>query len=195
MGSGSGSFSGRPSAGDTLARVVEVSVRAQVGERAVVPLLCIAAGIAIGLATWLLLVGEIAPAGFAALSAGAALVAGGVLLRPDDRLGRVALSFGDRLFDGCVLGSLAWVSRTEDAWLAAGALLALAAGFLASYIRARGGSLGYGIEEGVITPALRYGLIAAGLIGGWRWTPWAVAILMLLASAVRASQVVKEERL
>ena len=37
--------------------------------------------------------------------------------------------------------------------------------------------------------------IAAGLIGGWRWTPWAVSILMLLASAVRASQVVKEERL
>ena len=107
----------------------------------------------------------------------------------------MALSFGDRLFDGCVLGALAWVSRTEDEWLAAGALFALATGFLASYIRARGGSLGYGIEEGVITPALRYGLIAAGLIGGWRWTPWAVAILMLLASAVRASQVVKEERL
>jgi len=174
--------------------VVEVSVRAP-GERAVVPLLCIAAGIAIGVATWLLLVGEVEPAGFAALAAGAALVAGGVLLRPDDRLGRVVLSFGDRLFDGCVLGALAWVSRTEDEWLAAGALFALAAGFLASYIRARGGSLGYGIEEGVITPALRYGLIAAGLIGGWRWTPWAVAILMLLASAVRASQVVKEERL
>jgi hypothetical protein len=175
--------------------VVEVIVRAQVGERAVVPLLSIGAGIAIGVATWLLLVREIEPAGFAALAAGAGLVAGGVLLRPGDRLGRVALSFGDRLFDGCVLGALAWVSRTEDPWLAAGALFALAAGFLASYIRARGGSLGYGIEEGVITPALRYGLIAAGLIGGWRWTPWAVAILMLLASVVRASQVVKEERL
>jgi hypothetical protein len=74
-------------------------------------------------------------------------------------------------------------------------LLALASGFLASYIRARGGSLGYGIEEGVITPAIRYGLVSAGLIAGWRWTPWAVAVLMLLASAVRASQVVKEERL
>ena len=165
------------------------------GERAVVPLLCIAGGVAIAVATWQLLVREPEPAGFASLAAGGALVVGGMLLRPDDRLGRVALSFGDRLFDGCVLGALAWVSRTEDPWLAAGALFALAAGFLASYIRARGGSLGYGIEEGVITPALRYGLIAAGLIGGWRWTPWAVAILMLFASAVRASQVVKEERL
>jgi hypothetical protein len=175
--------------------VVQVSVRAQVGERAVVPILCIAAGLAIAVATWLLLIREPEPAGFASLAAGATLVAGGVLLRPDDRLGRVALSFGDRLFDGCVLGALTWVSRTQDPWLAAGALFALAAGFLASYIRARGGSLGYGIEEGVITPALRYGLISAGLIGGWRWTPWAVAVLMLLASAVRASQVVKEERL
>ncbi len=165
------------------------------GERAVVPILCVVAGLAIAAATWLLLDRDPEPAGWAALVAGVALVAGGVLLRPNDRLGRVVLSFGDRLFDGCVLGALAWISRTADPRLAAGALTALAAGFLASYIRARGGSLGYGIEEGVITPAIRYGLVSAGLIVGWRWTPWAVAVLMLLASAVRASQVVKEERL
>lgn len=165
------------------------------GERAVVPLLSAAAGVAIAIATWLLLERHPERAGWAALAAGAALVAGGILLRPNDRLGRVVLSFGDRLFDGCVLGALAWVSRAGDPWLAAGALIALAAGFLASYIRARGGSLGYGIEEGVITPAIRYGLVSAGLITGWRWTPWAVAVLMLLASVVRASQVVKEERL
>jgi hypothetical protein len=187
--------SGAPSTGDTLARVVDVSVRAQLSERAVVPLLCVAAGVAIAVATWLLLVRDPEPAGWAALAAGVALVAGGVLLRPHDRFGRVVLSFGDRLFDGCVLGALAWIARTDDPWLSAGALLALASGFLASYIRARGGSLGYGIEEGVITPAIRYGLVSAGLIAGWRWTPWAVAVLMLLASAVRASQVVKEERL
>ena len=66
---------------------------------------------------------------------------------------------------------------------------ALAAGFLASYIRARGGSLGYGIEEGIVTPALRYGLVGLGLVAGWRWTVWVVAILMLLACGVRASQV------
>jgi hypothetical protein len=38
-------------------------------------------------------------------------------------------------------------------------------------------------------------LISIGLVAGWRWSVWAVAVLMLLASAVRASQVVKEERL
>jgi len=174
--------------------VVDASTHGQVGERAAVPLLCVAAAAAIAVSTWLLLLRRAEAAGVAALVAGVALVTGGVLLRPSDRLGRVLLSFGDRLFDGCVLGALVWVTRTEDPALAAGALVALAAGFLASYIRARGGSLGSGIEEGVVTPALRYGLIAAGLIGSWTWTVWAVAVLMLLASGVRASQVAKEER-
>jgi hypothetical protein len=175
--------------------VVGVSVRAQLEERAVVPILCVAACVIVVLATWLLLIREVEAAGWVALVAGAVLVAGGVLLKPRDRLGRVLLSFADRLFDGCVLGALAWVTRSNDPWVAAGALVALAAGFLASYIRARGGSLGYGIEEGVITPAIRYGLVSIGLVAGWRWSVWAVAVLMLLASAVRASQVVKEERL
>ena len=171
-----------------------MSARQQVGERAVVPLLCVAATVAIGASAWLLLSGRPTAAGWAAAAGGVALVGGGVLLQPSDRLGRVLLSFADRLFDGCVLGALAWTTRTADTAVAAGALVALAAGFLASYIRARGGSLGYGIEEGIVTPALRYGLIATGLIGGWSWTVWAVAALMLLASAVRASQVAKEER-
>jgi len=43
----------------------------------VVPLLCIGAGVAIGVATWLLLSGETEPAGFAALAAGASLEAVG----------------------------------------------------------------------------------------------------------------------
>ena len=51
-----------------------MSVRAQVGERAVVPLLCVAAGVAIAVATWLLLDRDPEPAGWAALAAGVALV-------------------------------------------------------------------------------------------------------------------------
>jgi hypothetical protein len=174
--------------------VVDVSARRQAGERAVVPFLCVIAALAIGASTWALLAREPVVGGWAALAAGAALVAGGILLRPTDRLGRVLLSFDDRLFDGCVLGALAWVTRTVDTAVAAGALLALAAGFVASYIRAKGGSLGYGIEEGIVTPAIRYGLIGLGLVGGWRWAVWVVAVLMLLACGVRASQVFKEER-
>lgn len=174
--------------------MVVVGAHGQVGERAAVPVLCVLAAVAIAISTWLILIREPEAAGWAALSAGAALVAGGVLLRPADRLGRVLLSFGDRLFDGCVLGAIAWVTRAAEPAVAAGALVALAAGFLASYIRARGGSLGYGIEEGVVTPAVRFALVGAGLIAGWTWAVWAVAVLMLLVCAVRASQVVKEER-
>ncbi|HEY7660210.1 MAG TPA: hypothetical protein VIC58_06395 [Actinomycetota bacterium] len=174
--------------------MVEAGARGRVRERAVVPILCVAAGIASGASAWALLLHRREAGGWAALGAGVALVAGGVLLRPSDRLGRVLLSFADRLFDACVLGSIVWVTRTSDPWVAAGALVALAAGFIASYIRARGGSLGYGIEEGIVTPVLRYGLVAAGLIAGWRWAVWAVAVIMLLASGVRASQVAKEER-
>ncbi len=165
-------------------------------ERATVPALCLLAGLGMGLSSWQLLERRADAAGWAALAAGACLVAAGVLLRPGDRRARVVLSFADRAFDGCVLGSLAWVTRASEPAVAAASLVALAAGFLASYIRAKGGSLGYGIEEGVVTPILRYALVSLALILSWTsWAIWVVAGLMLLAAAVRASQVAKEERL
>jgi hypothetical protein len=169
--------------------VVGESVRGQVGERAVVPILCLLAAVAVGLATWRLLEREVVAAGWAALAAGILLVVAGVVLQPGDRRARVVLSFADRAFDG-------WISRADDPPVAAASLVALAAGFLASYIRAKGGSLGYGIEEGVVTPVLRYGLVALALILSWTsWAIWVVAGLMVLAAGVRASQVAKEERL
>lgn len=171
-------------------------MRAQVGERAAVPVLCLVAITGIGIAAWRLLAREPEVAGWAALAAGACLVLAGGLLRSGDRRARVVLSFADRAFDGLVLGALAWVTRIADPSIAAASLVALAAGFVASYIRARGGSLGYGIEEGVVTPVLRYGLVSLALILGWTsWAIWVVAGLMLLAAGVRASQVAKEERL
>lgn len=168
----------------------------QVGERAAVPALCLIAAAGIGLSTWRLLDRDAPAAGWAALAAGSCLVIAGVLLRPGDRRSRVVLSFTDRAFDGAILGALAWVARTGEEAVAAAALVALAAGFVASYIRARGGSLGYGIEEGVVTPVVRYGLVSLALVFDWTpWAIWVVATVMLLAAAVRASQVAKEERL
>ncbi len=176
--------------------MVDVSVRGQVGERAAVPGLCLVASLGIVVSTWQLLERRVEAAGWAALAAGVCLVAAGVLLRPGDRRARVVVSFVDRAFDGCILASLAWVTRASEPSVAAASLVALAAGFVASYIRAKGGSLGYGIEEGVVTPMLRYGLVSLALILNWTaWAIWVVAVLMLLAAGVRASQVAKEERL
>jgi hypothetical protein len=174
--------------------MAEVRMRELASERAVVPVLCVAAAIAIGISAWRILERDPDTAGWAALAAGAFLVAAGISLRPHDRTARVVLSFADRLFDGLLLASFAWVARSAEPAVAAAAMIALAAGFLASYIRAKGGSLGYGIEEGVVTPLLRYALFATTLLAGAEWAIWAMAIVALLWAGVRASQVAKEER-
>jgi len=175
--------------------VVELTLQ-RPAERAIVPGLCGVAAVAIGIGTWQLLDREPHIAGWAALVAGVALVAAGVLLQASDRISRVVLSFADRAFDGCLLAALAWVTRTSDASTAAAAVVALAAGFLASYIRAKGGSLGYGIEEGIVTPVVRYALLALALMLDWTgWAIWTIAAVNVLAAAVRSSQVAKEERL
>lgn len=136
-----------------------------------------------------------ASAAFAAGGA-ASLLAGGLSAhRVGTRAEQIADGVLDRCFDGAVLGSIAWTARTADPAVAAGALVALCASFLSSYVRARGAALGYEVEESVVTRTLRVALIVLGLASGWLWwTLWAVAGLCGLAAIVRTSQVVKEER-
>lgn len=163
--------------------------------RAVAPALCVSAAVAIGFATWAILDGRPETGGAWALGAAALLVAAGLVVPKDDPMPRMLLSFVDRLFDGAILASIAWVTRVEEPAAAAGALLALAAGFLAAYVRARGAALGYLVEESAGTRAIRTGLISVALLAGWTsWTLFVVAIWMLLVALVRASQVAKEER-
>src|SRR4051794_39958422 len=144
--------------------MVEVKMRELAKGRAVVPVLCGAATFAFGVSAWRILERDPDPAGWAALAAGAFLVAAGISLRPHDRTARVVLSFADRLFDGLLLSTFAWVTRTTDPSVAAAALVALAAGVLASYIRAKGGALGVGVEEGLGTPLLARGPFLSGLL-------------------------------
>ncbi len=47
------------------------------------------------------------------------------------------------------------------------ALVALCASFLSAYVRARGASLSYSVEESHITRGMRYALVCAGLAFGW----------------------------
>jgi hypothetical protein len=136
-------------------------------------------------------------AGVLAAASGALLLVGAVLSHGARFLiERTLDSFADRVFDGAVLGAVAWAQRADgDAAAAAAALLAMAASFLGSYVRARGNSLEYRVEESVVTRAIRYALVAAALaIGAPAWALWTLAGFLLLAAFVRASQVAKEER-
>ena len=100
----------------------------------------------------------------------------------------------DRLWDGIVLGAIAWATRDDRPSVSVAALGALGGSFLSSYIRARGASLGYAVEEGPLTRGLRYGLVAAGLLAARPLVPlWTVAAMSALAALIRSSQVLKEE--
>jgi hypothetical protein len=112
-----------------------------------------------------------------------------------DPLDRMLDALLDRLWDGVVLASIAWAARGPSPHIAAAALAALGASFLSSYVRARGASLGYTVEESHVTRGLRYALIVAGLAFGWLgWTVWTAFGISVLAVVVRTSQVAKEER-
>jgi hypothetical protein len=101
----------------------------------------------------------------------------------------------DRAWDGAVFGSIAWVERQPAPRVAVGALIALCASFLSAYVRARGASLSYSIEESHVTRGIRYSMIVVGLAFGWLGvTVWAAAAVSLLAVLVRTSQVAREER-
>lgn len=135
------------------------------------------------------------PAGLASALAGVAgIAAGRFAIWNDDVLSRLFDPLFDRTFDGAVLGAIAWAQRTARPSVAAGALVALGASYLSSYVRARGASLGYDVQESTVTRGLRYALISAGLGFGWLgWAVWAAAALAVLASLIRTMQVAKEE--
>jgi hypothetical protein len=161
------------------------------------PLISIGAGVvATGVATGLVLGGRPGAGGIVALVAGLLLLFAASRSHGDDRvLERTLDSLADRLFDAGLLSAIAWTARSARPSVAAGALVALGGSFLSAYIRARGASLGYAVEESPVTRAIRYGLVGVGLAAGWlSWAVWVLAALVLLASIVRASQVAKEER-
>ena len=108
---------------------------------------------------------------------------------------RMLTELFDRGWDACMLAPIVWETFDTSPQIAAGALVALCASFLSSYVRARGAALGYSIEESHVTRGLRYALVSAGLLFGWlAWTVWAAAFVAVLAAAVRTGQVAREER-
>lgn len=83
------------------------------------------------------------------------------------RLGAFFDSTADRVADAALLGATAWVGFVHgDAVLFWGALVALCASFLVSYIRARAGSLGANAAVGPAPREARLVILLAGL-GAW----------------------------
>lgn len=145
----------------------------------------------------LLLLGHRLASGLVALVAGGALVAGTVAARRDGD-GRSAMveAVADRLFDGCLLASIAWVWRSSSDRVSILALVCLSAAYLASYERARGESLRYRGREGIGYRATRVALLSAGLLtGAVEPALWLFASLAVAAAAVRAWNVARQERL
>jgi hypothetical protein len=145
------------------------------------------------------LIVEEQPVRAGALSAlsGALLLIGGH--RANHGLGgpvdRMLTELFDRGWDACVLAPIVWTTYGTEPEIAVGALVALCASFLSSYVRARGAALNYSIEESHVTRGVRYALVSAGLLFGWlAWTVWAAAALAVLAALVRTGQMAREER-
>lgn len=140
-------------------------------------------------------------AGLAALASGAALLAGSRRARgpglPDGVPGRpkFAERILDVVFDASILVPLAWVMRSGSKWDAVLAVAGLGSSYLAAYQRARGESLGYVGSESRVYRLTREALLVVGLLSGWIAAAlWAFTILTLAAAAVRAWNIVIQER-
>ena len=148
-------------------------------------------------AGWFVIDSDLTAGGACAAAAGAVLLLGthranhGAGGPVDRMLGELL----DRAWDGIVFGTIAWVERSAEPHVAVGALVALCASFLSSYVRARGAALLYSVEESHVTRGVRYALVSYGLLAqALEWTVWAAAGVSVLAALVRTSQVAQEDR-
>jgi len=107
---------------------------------------------------------------------------------------RMLTELFDRAWDACLLAPIVWVAFGNRPEIALGALVALCASFLSSYVRARGAALGYSVEESHVTRGLRYGLVSLALVQLSTWPLTVAAVLAVLTAMVRVSQVAQEDR-
>jgi hypothetical protein len=155
----------------------------------------LAGGASAAVGGWLVIAARPREGGLAAAAGAVLLLAGGHRANhgaggPVDRMLTELL---DRTWDGVVLGAVVWETGASGG-AAVAAIVALCASSLSSYVRARGASLAYSVEESHVTRGLRYGLVVWGLVAGAEWSIWAAAVLCVLTAFVRITQVATEER-
>jgi hypothetical protein len=154
-------------------------------------------GVLAAAAGWFVVADELERAGILAGLGGILLLVGGHRANHGEGgpVDRMLTELLDRGWDAAVLGSIAWLSRAGSPRVAIGAIVALCASFLSSYVRARGAALGYSVEESHVARGLRYALVTAGLLlDGLGWAVWSVAALSVMAAIVRTGQVAREAR-
>jgi len=148
-------------------------------------------------AGWFVVADDLVPAGIFAGLAGTMLLIGGHRANHGEGgpVDRMLTELLDRGWDAAVLGSIAWLSRSGSPGVAIGAIVALCASFLSSYVRARGAALGYSVEESHVARGLRYALVTGGLLlDSLGLAVWSAAVLSVLAAIVRTGQVAQEAR-
>ncbi|MGI8406916.1 MAG: CDP-alcohol phosphatidyltransferase family protein [Actinomycetota bacterium] len=116
-------------------------------------------------AAWLILDGRLLLAGLVSIAAGISDVLDGAIAKAQGRTGKFGAlldSTTDRLVDALFFLPIAWLySVSPDTpshdvpWVAVVALVALVAGFLVSYIKARAESLGFECDVGIAERAER----------------------------------------
>jgi hypothetical protein len=100
------------------------------------------------------------------------------------------------VFEGSILLATAWTVRGTAERTAALALIAFGLSYLAIYERAKAQGLRYAGRESALFLAVRDGLLVVGVATGWMEASlWAFATFAGASAAVRAYNVVHQERL
>lgn len=85
----------------------------------------------------------------------------------------------DRVADGAIFGSVAfWAASNDQMWLAAGTLIALVAGQVTSYAKARAEAVGAEANVGLVERAERLIAILAALVLAGVGVPWVLDIVV-----------------
>lgn len=137
-----------------------------VGASGISPDAVTAAGVVIqAVAAWLILDGRLLLAGLVSIAAAIADVLDGAIAKAQGRAGKFGAlldSTTDRLADALFFLPIAWLyavspdsAAHDEQWVAVVALVALVAGFLVSYVKARAESLGFTCDVGIAERAER----------------------------------------
>lgn len=98
----------------------------------------------------------------------------------------------DRVADGAIFGSVAfWAASTDQMWLVAGTLIALVAGQVTSYTKARAEAVGAEANVGLVERAERLIAILAALFLAGLGVPWVLDMVVWALAALGVFTVIQ----